>query len=173
VRTKVSGRIFVTFFTAWAIELASEARADAPVGQYAVFDQHDPVISDLGTRLHWQRGFAQVTDYWGALAYCQGLSLPSYPSGWRVPSYKELLTLVDEQPHTEFWTGVPTQVAVDRNAFGANPSFGGTPGAPFWSSSLSPATSSVARAYIVNFSDGAVSADPLLTPTYFVRCVQP
>jgi hypothetical protein len=158
----------VAVVVAFAIQLASEARAEAPAQQYGAFDQFVAVISDNKTGLYWQRGFGPQTDYWGALAYCQSLSLPSYPSGWRVPSYKELLTLVDEQPHTEYGTGVPTQVAIDPNAFGPG-LWGGTPGAPFWSSSV---VILGGRAYDVDFSDGTVNRDQLSQLNY-VRCVQP
>jgi hypothetical protein len=148
---------------AFAIELASEARADAPGQQYGFFNPSVPVISDQRTGLVWQRSFGPQTDYFGALAYCQNLSLPSLPSGWRVPSYKELLTLVDEEPHIEYGTGIPTLVAIDPNAFGLG--MWATPAAPFWSSSMSGG-----YGYDVNFSDGTVRTDQLATPNY-VRCV--
>ncbi len=69
-------RLFVAFVVVGAIELASEARADAPAGQYAFFDPFDVVITDNYTHLTWQRGYGPLTDFNGAPSYCQALSLP-------------------------------------------------------------------------------------------------
>ncbi len=146
------------------VALVSIARADAPPGQYRVFNRSDVVIIDNGTQLTWQRAVVyQATSFADATSYCAGLALSQTP-GWRVPSYKELLTLVDESPHTEYPTGAPVQIAIDASAFPGTPV-----DQPYWTSSvyLQGATS----AYAVRFSDGAGLAVLMATPGYYVRCV--
>ena len=113
---------------AGAITVASVARADAPADQYELFDMNDVVIQDHFTQLVWQR-YPELTTmtFDAAAGYCQGLSLGSYTSGWRVPSYKELLTLVDENPHFEYENGIAVPKAIDRSAFGVTPTAIATP----------------------------------------------
>lgn len=150
-----------------AVALAADARGDAPPGQYELFNQYDVSITDAYTGLTWQRGFGQQMSFYAAASYCQALALPP-SNGWRVPSYKELLTLVDETPHLEYGTGTPVPTAIDKNAFGAGPSTPGTPAAPFWTSSWSNAAG---EAYYVDFSDGHAALDHP-NESYYVRCVQ-
>lgn len=80
---------------------------------------------------------------------------------WRVPSYKELLTLVDESPHQDYVQGLI--VAIDANAF---PS---TPASQFWTSSLDPMNPT--QAYAVDFGTGVGSLESVMFPL-FVRRVQ-
>jgi hypothetical protein len=141
------------------------ARADAPPDQYLNFDQADTAITDAKTGLHWQRTVEITnTSFANAVTYCSGLSLDTFASGWRLPSYKELLTLVDESPHDEYTDG-PQQIAIDGNAFP------GTPVAhnPFyWTSSVSPSGS----VFLVDFSKGTSTLEALATsPQANVRCV--
>jgi hypothetical protein len=98
-----------------------------------------------------------------AASYCQALSLDGYASGWRVPSYKELLTLVDERPHLEYESGGDVPKAIDLNAFPGTPTAAG----PYWTSSTQPATGG---AYTVSFVDGTSGLTIKATPLY-VRCV--
>ncbi len=156
-------RGFVVLAVTAVIELAVEARADAPVGQYAYFILYDVVITDDRTGLTWQRGFGQVSSFGDAASYCQGSPLPS-PHGWRVPSYKELLTLVDERPHISYFTGAGLPAAIDERAFPETPT-----DQPYWSSSLRNAQ---AMAYVVDFSDGTARLEGLNTALYYVRCVE-
>jgi len=91
--------------------LAASAWADAPPGRYALSAD---VVSDLKTGLHWQRSFAEpgmTQDQ--AETYCQELDLNG--TGWRLPTMKELQTIVDE-----------TRVfpAIDLNAFPDTPGQG-------------------------------------------------
>jgi len=145
------------------VAVVSLARADAPPGQYAQFSREDTVITDDGTRLRWQRvATYQATSFADAQGYCAALSLGGL-GAWRVPSYKELLTLVDEAPHTEYPTGAPVTIAIDGNAFpGTNPGV-------YWSSSADAQTSG--NAYAVRFSDGQSQSAPVNTTGYSVRCV--
>jgi hypothetical protein len=149
-----------------AVAVAVIARADAPGDQYALFNMNVETIQDVRTHLVWQRLYnavPQQRNFQGAAAYCNTLTLPSYPAGWRVPSYKELLTIVDESPHIEYENGSLASKAIDQHAFP-----GTLTDAPYWTSSLYP--KDLLRAYVVDFRDGR----PLsysLTYTAYVRCV--
>ncbi len=145
------------------------ARADAPPDQYDTFDLKDTVIHDAKTGLYWQRQVAptQTATFSGATAYCAGLALGSYGSGWRVPSYKELLTLVDESPHVEYPKGPPVNVAIDPNAFPLTPA---DPLTPYWTSSADPNPVNAGDAFAVEFSLGNAKSLPQ-SSVLFVRCV--
>jgi hypothetical protein len=165
-----------------AVVVASVARADAPGlgtsdSQYGKFNDSSPYISDNHTNLSWQR--AATSTYYsqdGAFSYCQTFSVPNLLSGWRLPSYKELLTIVDESPHVEFIGATPAYKAIDPNAFGLDatgaertPTY-----APYWSSSMRdpslPCQNAAKCGYAVEFTTG--STVTLSTGTgAFVRCV--
>lgn len=71
---------------------AAQLHANAPPGRYTV----DPagLVTDEYTKLVWQRTPAPGLLYWQeAYDHCKGLKLPG--QGWRMPTYKELMTLVD------------------------------------------------------------------------------
>jgi hypothetical protein len=142
------------------------ARADAPADQYVAFNRADTVITDAKTGLNWQRTVTTSTDFPGAVAACNALSLYTFSSGWRLPSYKELLTLVDESPHDEYPTGAPQPIAIDGNAFPETPV-----DKLYWTSSIWPGNG---EAYVVQFKDG--TAQFFVTApgqaSAYVRCVQ-
>jgi hypothetical protein len=156
---------------AGVVTLASVARADAPSDQYELFDVNDVTIQDHFTTLVWQRypatsitsGMPATMTFDAAAAYCQGLSLGSYANGWRVPSYKELLTLVDEKPHLEFENGQLVPKAIDLHAFPGTP----TAGTSYWTSS----TYQDGRGYAVDFSDGTAQLASKANTSFYVRCV--
>ena|GEM_PF-751968 len=167
-----AGRLRGPLLLAAATLLASVARADAPGpqgnmnGQYGYFDQSDTTITDNYTGLTWERYPSPSTfTFDQAAAYCQGLSLGASPSGWRVPSYKELLTLVDERPHLDYSSGAPEQKAIDRDAF---PGVACPVDLPYWTSSSFPAVTR--KGYAVDFSDGTASSEDVAS-TVHVRCV--
>jgi hypothetical protein len=74
------------------IVFAWRADADAPAGRYALASG---TVVDTKTGLIWQQTMA-ANSYTqsDAASYCATLSLNG--GGWRLPSIKELLTLVDE-----------------------------------------------------------------------------
>jgi hypothetical protein len=159
----------VTLAGTGVVALAATARADAPLDQYGLFDMSAQTIQDVRTGLIWQRSApAQTMSFYDAASYCAGLSLatPSgTSSGWRVPSYKELLTLVDETPHTEYVGDGLIQVWIDANAF---PQTSVTPTPDYWTSSLY--VIGEGAAYVVSFSEGI--GDQQSTGTDLqVRCV--
>ena len=150
--------------SATVLAVASLARADAPPAQYGFFNSNDPTIYDNGTKLRWQRIPAQSTmNFAVAASYCAGASIGLFASGWRVPSYKELLTIVDEVPHLEYRGNALVPVAIDGNAF---------PGTPvdnyFWTSSVFPKDATFG--YAVDFKDGSAYQNPQGGSAY-VRCV--
>jgi hypothetical protein len=137
--------------------VAVVARANAPPDQYAPFDPQAQAISDLLTHLQWERFVKSgLVSHAMAQSYCAG-------QGMRLPTYRELLTLVDEDPHGE-WdpdAGMSVTVMIDPNAF---PS---TPPAAFWS--MSPGTIAN-HLKVVTFDNGATTDRADTDPTY-VRCV--
>ena len=150
---------------AGVVALGSLAWADAPPGQYWPFDLRDVSIRDAKTGLRWQRYAAPPMGFGAAVSHCAALSLDGFGAGaWRLPSYKELLTLVDESPHTEYPTGAPVQIAIDGNAFP-----GVAVDAPYWTSSLYPPMSGYA--YAVDFGTGAGQDVAVASAIPYVRCV--
>jgi hypothetical protein len=166
-----------------AVVVASVARADAPGlggpdSQYGKFDDTTQSISDNHTNLTWERNASnQLVSQHDAFMHCQGLSLPNYPSGWRMPSYKELLTIVDESPHVEYIGATFAYKAIDPHAFGLDLSgHERTPtNAAYWSSSLLDPSltcqNAASCAYLVEFTTGS-TAPPVPTGSgALVRCV--
>jgi len=134
------------------------ASADAPPDQYAPFGPSISTILDAKTNLSWQRFVdfdAGQTSIGNAETICQGVNK-------RLPTYRELLTLVDEDPHDE-WdpeAGAPSPRYIDPNAFP------GTPSGPFWS--MSPSDNGTNK--VVDFRSGE-SSDLSRTSIAYVRCV--
>jgi len=155
--------------------LVATARADAPVDQYDLFNMSSETITDTFTSLTWQRSApAQPVTFYDAASYCAALSLATpagATAGWRVPSYKELLTLVDEVPHTTYVDDGLVQVWIDANAFDTPPYFQTMP-SEYWTSSfyVAGAGSAYVSAYVVDFSQGRGDQQSAGTPEY-VRCV--
>ncbi|MGH7298285.1 MAG: DUF1566 domain-containing protein [Polyangiaceae bacterium] len=158
-------RLRVTVAAGGALALSSLARADAPTDQYGIFDLGTVVIQDAQTGLAWQRyASATAVNLDAATSRCAGLSFPGFVGGWRVPSYKELLTLVDEVPHVEYENAGLVTKSIDGNAF---------PGALvdelYWSSSTYLGFSQ--SAYVVNFETGE-GENQSMNSTGYVRCVR-
>ncbi len=160
-RARRTLRVVVPAFT--VITVGVFAHADAPPDQYVNFDLADTVIMDAYTKLSWQRTVTTQTDFPGAVAACNGLSLGTFPTQWRLPSYKELLTLVDESPHYEYENG-RMQVAIDGNAFPGTPVTNNS--GDYWTSSASGAS----NVFVVEFQHGTANALPSGSTAY-VRCV--
>lgn len=126
------------------------------------------VVTDDFTHLTWQRSVDANAWGWGAARnYCAQLGLAG--GGWRVPSVKELATLVDVGvPQPSFSQAEP---AIDSAAFP------NTPAAEFWSSSASAADSTEAWSvdFLVSldtFGDGIVVGTYPQTEQERVRCVR-
>jgi hypothetical protein len=137
---------------ACAVVLAStiagvHAMADAPPDRYTI-NAAQGLVTDLRTGLVWQHPANASTYTWDqAATYCRGLG-----SGSRVPTLKELLTLVDP---------MRARPAIDIKAFP------NTPPEWFWTSS-NRATAGPAA---VSFANGA-SGFYRPTEVLRVRCVR-
>jgi hypothetical protein len=154
-----------------AVVVASVARADAPIGsnaQYGVFDEKNDTIADNRTGLTWDRDpSSTLVSFVGAQTYCATLNRGGLATGWRVPSYKELLTLVDESPHPEYDGTTDVYKAIDSHAFG----FQYTPFTSpyYWSSSVSAVAPGYA--YLVDFRSGRTLSQDRNFFSSLVRCV--
>ena len=146
---------------ATVLGLAIPATAGAPVGQYDTYNQFNTTITDSKTHLQWERGFATSTSWDDANARCRALILSGVgPNQWRLPSVKELLTLVDEQGEIEYVVDHLENYAIDRNAFPH------TPNASFWSW-----PKVAGSAWSVDFSTGSAVQAPT-SNGFYVRCVR-
>jgi len=135
------------------------ALADAPPDQYRPFVRTDPEVRDAQTGLIWLRAVSAPVKFADAAAAC-----PTGTVTYRLPTMKELQTLVDEQPHDEYENGTLVRKAIDGNAF---PS---TPAVPFWSGSAG--AGNPGSAWSVDFATGATSLRDK-SELHPVRCVRP
>ena len=134
---------------------ARPARAAAPRGRYTIAAD---TVYDSKTRLTWERSVPDTpSDLEGARAHCASAAVAALGgSGWRLPTGKELLTLVD-------YSVAPPGPTIDAAAFPH------TPAAFFWSaSSLSRPVPGV---MFVDFAYGHGTNYPV-GPTSYVRCVR-
>lgn len=116
--------------------------AGAPIGQYKQFVKDDDTIEDNKTFLAWERfALRQTKQFSAASVGC--------PSNYRLPTVKELLTLVDETPHQEYEFGKTVTKMIDQDAFG---SYTGED-APYWSSTP---TGVANEFWGVSFKDGTM-----------------
>lgn len=117
------------------------AFADAPKDQYELFDREARTIKDTFTRLEWERRLSSIPrDLSISESRCN-----AFFSGGRLPTVKELLTILDEEPHQEYESGAVVPKMLDALAFPDAPI-----GKPYWTSTQADATSM----WAVNFSTG-------------------
>jgi hypothetical protein len=125
-----------------AVVLPTSAGANAPAGQYVVTagGTGNGTVYDTKSKLTWQQTVSSTTYYtWAdAKTYCAGVGASLGGTGWRLPTLKELQSLVDYSQSTA--------PMIDPNAF---PS---TPATSFWSASR--LAGSPSNAWSVNFSGG-------------------
>jgi Protein of unknown function (DUF1566) len=134
--------------------------AAAPAGHYVVTagsGTDNGTVYDTKSKLTWQQTVSSLYTLADAKAYCAGAGASLGGAGWRVPTIKELLSIVD------FFS--QTALAIDSNAFPATP-----PLARFWSSS--PLAGSSSYAWTVHFFNGGSTADLDVSFTSLVRCVR-
>jgi hypothetical protein len=130
-------------------------RASVPLGRYTLTAE---TVYDANTKLTWQRSVpATMVAMNGAATYCAGPEAAALGgAGWRVPTGKELLTLVD-------FSVAPPGPTIDAAAFPD------TPGAFFWSSTA--LASPVPGVLFVDFAYGHAT-NYAVGPTSHVRCVR-
>ncbi|HEY3448630.1 MAG TPA: DUF1566 domain-containing protein [Myxococcales bacterium] len=134
---------------------ALAVRAAAPAGRYVV--AADTVL-DTKTGLTWQRAVPKANHSWAeAGTYCQTLDLAGFATGWRLPTKKELESLVDLR------TSLP---CIDTAAF---PNTSGY--SYFWTSTVSGQDPS--RVYMVFFYDGnTITTFKASQNNFLTRCVR-
>ncbi|MEW6221031.1 MAG: DUF1566 domain-containing protein [Thermodesulfobacteriota bacterium] len=140
---------------------ARAVRSDdpAPASTGLVVNPEGTTVTDTRTGLVWQRNLARdecgrlQTWTWGrALAYCEDPDLAGV--GWRLPTVKELASLVDLSRYGP---------AIDESVFPD------TPSTFFWSSTTGAEDPN--DAWVVGFQTGATSHDDK-SNIYHVRCVR-
>jgi hypothetical protein len=124
---------------------------------------HVPVapgeVQDSQTKLIWQQADSGTTmPFDGAAGYCATLALNGH--SWRVPSIKELSTLVNETPPIS-----KVSPAIDTTTFASTPA-----NTPYWSSSLFGSMPASAHLpWVINFLDGFTEYNQSAA---LVRCVR-
>jgi len=131
---------------------ALAVRANAPPGRYTA---SNGTVTDTKTKLIWQQATPSAMPWADARSYCAGIGATLGGSGWRLPTIKELETLVD--------VSVSSRPTIDVIYFP------NAPAALFWSSTPTPEDSS--RAWIVDFIDGT-HAVTSRSGNNRVRCVR-
>jgi hypothetical protein len=149
-----------------AAGISASLRASEPPGR--LLDNSDGTVTDTVTKLVWQKvwtlslatdaGVTGTPTIAQGQSLCAGLSLGAFSSGWRLPSVKELVSIVDFES--------PTSPAIDTAAF---PQTNGNPNLPY----LTAETNSNGSALCVYFASGAISTSYCGTGsnTNFIRCV--
>jgi hypothetical protein len=137
------------------------ARASAPAGRYTI---NMGTVTDTQTGLIWQQTAPSGTYTWGssttagtAQNYCEALALNGIK--WRVPTMKEIQTIVDDS----VVTGTPMDLTY----------FPGAPAAIFWTATAVSGMTS--RAWVGRFNSFNKGGEYVNTADestlYDVRCV--
>jgi hypothetical protein len=133
----------------FALPAVAAAPRDPP--QYDTFDADSLTIVDNFTKLEWDRRAVLSRISYGAAGLgCSGLTtLQNGGSSGRLPTVKELLTLLDEEPHVEYEFGKYVSKMIDALAFDGAPV-----DLPYWTSTPAGA----GKVWTVSFSTGAMTA---------------
>jgi hypothetical protein len=151
-----------------ALCLTTPATGKAPISgpdrQYEFFTVYDQMIQDRFTKLRWRRRVPTATaSQKQAATDCA--TIP--PAGsWRLPTVKELLTIVDEDPNAEYDEKALKTLPkyIDKGVFPETPTDAG-----FWTSTEDP--SSTARVFTVDFGSGVVNSESKINTLGYYRCV--
>jgi hypothetical protein len=125
-------------------------------------DNYDGTVTDNVTGLMWQQTLPTAKLAWSAARnHCATLMLSGY-ADWRLPSYIELVSLVD------YGAAIPWKNAAVNATY-----FPGTPQDYFWSSTPFAAkpTALTPAAWFVDFTSGSTQED-ILTDMNWPRCVR-
>ena len=154
-RVRFAGVVAVIVFA-----LTGLADAAAPAGHYVVTagsGTGNGTVYDTKSKLTWQQTASSTTYSWaGAQTYCAGVGTSLGGTGWRLPTYKELYSIVDLSQTTGPY--------IDPTAFPSASS------GVFWSASPVAGSSSSA-AWGVFFSLGSTYNYGVSAP-FYVRCVR-
>jgi hypothetical protein len=131
------------------------ARAAAPIGRYTIGSE---IVTDNSTHLTWQRNLSRSTYSWAAAGtYCQGVSAGGLSTGWRLPTEKELESIIDA---TVFAPALDSVAFPNVAATGAS--------STFWSST--PYAGNPGNYWNVGFFYGVAGSSSPAT-AFSVRCV--
>jgi hypothetical protein len=133
--------------------------ADAPPCRYVI--PGNGTVLDTKTKLTWEQveGAPSGPVTWPtAMAFCASLKLAGL-EGWRLPTIKELFTLVD--PSVDMATA---SFAIDRSAFAY------TYANVYWSSTLAPG--SPQTAWALRYDGTNYPFDTQSSDSFGVRCVR-
>jgi len=145
-------------FAAMAMALACVApglavRASAPSGRYTA---GTGTVMDTKTKLTWQQPAGPSAMTWSAAkSYCAGLSGTLGGAGWRLPTMKELATLVD--------TSASSGLVLDPIAFPTSPSISG-----YWSATPVAGASPFVWVFGADGTEGQVQS----SASSWARCVR-
>jgi len=129
-------------------------RADAPAGRYTITGG---TVFDTKTKLTWQQTVSSGQVTWAnAKTFCPTLGASLGGGTWRVPTLKELLTIVDRSRASGPF--------IDQTAF---PS---APGGLSWTLTTVAGISN--GAWVVNFDTGVATTTASTTNQNPVRCVR-
>ena len=132
------------------------SHANAPAGRYTT--PSSGLVYDTKTKLTWQATFATNVS-WGTAAGQTAAICSALGAGWRVPTVKELQSIVDYSLPSS------TSVGMIDSKF-----FPNTPGFEFWSSTLEAGNS--ANGWYVTFYDGSTATNGTDGNTWDLRCVK-
>ncbi len=136
-----------------ASTFAGRLQASAPAGRYTI---GAGTVYDTKTKLTWQQSFSSSTMAWAdAKTYCANIGSTLGGTGWRLPTVKELATLIDNT--------LATGPLIDTTAFP------NTPSTWFWSSTQQVGSTTIA--WLVAFANGSVNVS-YKTSAIQVRCVR-
>ena len=166
-RSLIIAWIMTVLLAAWPFGPTAAAPQCYPTNRFVVLT--GGMVEDTLTRLVWQQdgsgpragcsGVDGLTCTWAeAKAYCAGLATSKFGgySDWRLPTVKELRSIVD------YRVAAPGPT-IDQTAFP------NTPAERFWTSS--PRAGSSGDAWFVNFNDGRSNYDDVGNGSR-VRCVR-
>lgn len=138
--------------------------ADAPAGRYTITDGGTAkgTVYDKKTKLTWQQAVSTTRYEWaGAQSYCAQAGTILGGSGWRVPTAKELMSIVD--------LSRTTSPLIDTTAF---PSMPTDYYYYYWSSSPDVASSSYAWCGNFHINGGLYRCSRSSIDLFYVRCVR-
>jgi hypothetical protein len=142
------------------VTLPQSASANAPSGHYVVAAGSGTgkgTVYDTKSLLTWEQTTSSPLYNWAdAKTYCAGVGASLGGTGWRLPTLKELMSIVDYSQ--------PTGPMIDPTAF---PS---TPVGTFWSSS--PYLISSSNWMLVDFGSGGAADGSAASGLGRVRCVR-
>jgi hypothetical protein len=151
--------IAVALVGAVAATLTASVRASSPAGRYEIGDE---TVSDTKTHLTWQRASAGPYDWMTAKTVCPGLTTGPGEPAWRLPTIKELQTLVDDSLGNTY----TNDTTIDLTAFPA------TPREFFWSSTPAVASPDQGDVWAVHFGGGQANRVFSMADQHYVRCVR-